>query len=93
MGAEFNFTTLSADNDKQALEQGNEVIKQAQYDEGHGGYTGSFAEAQGCQVVKNDDLEGADAEEWLDERAEKWGPALIVKAKDGRYYMGALCSS
>lgn len=54
----------------------------AQYEEGHGGYTGTIAESQGFKVVnKTFDTESA-AENYLDEKCEKWGPTLAVKVKN-----------
>jgi hypothetical protein len=37
--------------------------------------------------------DAADAEQWLDENAEKWEAALLIMDRDGNWYMGANCSS
>lgn len=94
MGAEFNFTELKVKTEKAAIKAGREVIEQALYDYGHAGYSGSFAEADGVEVVKHyTPANLAEAEKWLDENAAKWGPALIVRCADGTWCMGAICSS
>ena len=93
MGCEFNFRVLKAKNDVDAKTEVVAIIEQAAYDYGHAGYTGSFAEADGV-VLSLNILENLDAaESWLDEHAEKWGPAIIVKTEAGEYCVGALCSS
>jgi len=94
MGCEFNFCKLKAKTVEEAKREVNAIIEQAAYDHGHSGYTGSFAEATGVvydNSVVHDDPE--DAEEYLVDFADKWGPAIIVKVADGAFYVGANCSS
>ena len=95
MGAEFNFDKFAAANDAEAIALGEKMIEKAAWDYGHAGYTGSYAECNGVLVdlgvepfAKEDD-----AREWLLDNAEKWGPMLLVKMKDGSYCAGAWCSS
>lgn len=93
MGAIFNFQRLKSKTSPDALREANDVIAAAAYEHGHGGYTGSFAEARGAEIASFTPDGAAQAEEWLDENAEKWGSALLVQDKAGVWYMGALCSS
>ena len=94
MGAQFNFEVLAATTDAAAKKEVKALIKQAGWDHGHSGYTGSFAEAQGCLIFRLMSFDGVkDAEEWLETLTKKWGPALIVVTKDGTYCVGAMCSS
>lgn len=94
MGAVFNFEQLEATNDRDAKKEVESLICQARYEYGHGGYTGSFAEVDGCLINKSFLFDSIFAtEEWLGEHAEKWGPAIIVLTKDGIYCVGAICSS
>jgi hypothetical protein len=94
MGCEFNFEILHATNDADALQEVSAMIDQAKYEYGHSGYSGTFAEARGCEINKSVIFEGiTDAEDWLDEHAEKWGPAIIVLTQSGKYCVGANCSS
>lgn len=91
MGAEFNFQRLKATNKDAALEEGSDIIDQAAWEHGHGGYTGSFAEATGVEY-RGTQPAGTDPEQWLDEHCEKWEAMLIIDV-DGVFYAGALCSS
>lgn len=93
MGYEFNFTKLKARSKKEALAEAETIIAQAAYEYGHGGYTGSFAEAQGVEFVESDMADEEQAEEWLSDYADKWGPAIITLTKNGKFCMGANCSS
>jgi hypothetical protein len=93
MGAQFNFRTMRATTRAEALKEAKEVISQSAYDYGHAGYTGSFAEASGADY-NGALMEGEqEAENFLVDKCEKWGPAIIVQDKAGVFYMGAWCSS
>ena len=94
MGCSFNFIELNAQKRDAAIVEANSVIEQECYEYGHGGYTGTFAEAQGCEIAQHPPLDNREAaEDWLNGHAQKWGPALLVVTTDGKYYMGANCSS
>ena len=94
MGCSFNFTALQAKKPDAARVEAHVLIEQECYEHGHGGYTGSFAEAQGCEVAQHPRLDSREAaEDWLRDHAQMWGPALLVATTDGTYYMGANCSS
>ena len=94
MGCTFNFIALNAQKQDAAMAEAAAVIEQACYEDGHGGYTGTFAEAQGCEMAQHPNLDSREAaEDWLIDHAQKWGPALLVVTTDGKYYMGANCSS
>ena len=92
MGCEFNFEELRAQNKADAKAEVEELIRQAEYDYGHGGYSGTFAEAQGTAFEDREMENVEEAEAYLEEHAVKWGPAVIVKTKDDRYCVGAWCS-
>lgn len=91
MGAEFNFKKLKAATQAEALKEGHQLIDQARYESGHGGYTGTWAECTDVEF-RDDEVDPVEVESWLDANAEKWGPMLIVKAGES-YYAGAICSS
>lgn len=93
MGCVFQFRLLEAKTESDAVQEADKVIDACLYESGHGGFSGTFAECTGVTVRK--DVHFSDqyeAEEWLDNNAEKWGDAIIVKLNDG-YCMGANCSS
>jgi hypothetical protein len=96
MGAEFCFKAIGSKmTGKEAVVAAEKVIAEACYMHGHGGYTGSFAEALGAELPKTMPvIEDAEkAYEWLDSNTEKWEAALVIHDKAGNWYMGALCSS
>lgn len=93
MGCVFNFQRLEAKTAQEARTEGEAVISQAAWEHGHGGYTGSFAEANGLHVEKPKLADAEEAEKWLDDNCEKWGPALLVQDASGTWCMGAHCSS
>lgn len=93
MGCIFNFKILAAKTEHEARLEAEQTIQRAAWEHGHGGYTGSFAEATGLRIDRHTPTDATAAEEWLDENAEKWGPAVLVQDASGIWYMGANCSS
>lgn len=60
--------------------------------EGHGGYTGSFAEKG--EVIKIDgEWDKDDAYNHCVDYNDKWGPSYAYLLLDGRWYVGGWCSS
>ena len=95
MGACFNMFSCRADSDTDAINKCHDYISDCKYESGHGGYTGTFAEAHGVELTNKCFDSRDDAYWWLEDHAQKWGPALGVKVntKDGAVYLfGALCS-
>ena len=96
MGAQYNFMVIKDDGKPRPFSdvktKFDGVMESAAYDYGHAGYTGSWAECDGI-VMKGGSFGSADsADEWLQEKAEKWGPALAVRIPQG-WAIGAWCSS
>ena len=66
----------------------------AQYEHGHGGYSGTIAEKSSYKLVtlseeimSNRSLFDQKIDELIDTRFEdKWGPAGAVKLSEGKYY-------
>jgi fibronectin type 3 domain-containing protein len=75
------------------------AVEQAQYDSGHGGYTGTIAEKDEFVLISVP--EGKDpiefAEELLkaddDRVSDKWGPCGCVKIKEGEWFFFGWASS
>lgn len=84
MGAEFQSTVLEGGLSKKQVESSfQEIVAQALYDYGHAGYTGTFAEADGIKFPTEKVFDSNDeARRYVDDNADKWGPALAVKCKD-----------
>ena len=92
MGAVFITDCLPADCDVPAWFR--ERKAQAEYDHGHAGYSGSWAEVRGVKHVSMKPFDGmSEAEDWLIDNAQKWEEALVVALKDGRWMIGAWASS
>ena len=75
-------------NDRTIKTEVENLIDQALYDYGHRGYTGTIAEADGVVLKLNKTFEvntphdwGAKYD-WVEEIAEKWGPAVVCRATE-----------
>ena len=98
MGACFDGVTIrDAKNDTEAVAMCRQAIRDSQWENGHGGYSGTLAEADGAVIDRGKVFDSTDAAwEYLEDVVEKWGPAVGVKVKDGEnfiYVFGAMCSS
>ena len=94
MGTQFNFTTGPRLSPIEALKEAENMIGQAEYDSGPSGYSGTFAEATGGKNIKKTFLTEKEAEDWLEENAQKWEEILIVKITNPPSLgYGAWCSS
>lgn len=92
MGASEFFTTASGENVRVAFRS---AVEEAQYEHGHGGYTGTIAEKNEYKSASSQVFETREAatdfaaskmddpEHWCN---DKWGPAAYVafKGKDGK---------
>ena len=98
MGAQFDGTVIrNAKNETEAIQMCHQAIKDSAWENGHGGYSGTLAEAHGATIDRSKTFDNTDdAWEYLEEVAEKWGPAVGVKVtleNETVYVFGALCSS
>ena len=93
MGCNFNFRVLSAKTVASAKKEVINIMKNDAHEFGHGGYTGTFAEADGVVLNASVFDTPRKAADWLVDNSEKWGPAVIVKIKNGGFCVGANCSS
>jgi hypothetical protein len=92
MGSEYNFQALQAKTLDGAKKEAQALIEQAGYEHGHGGYSGSWAECRGVEVIGCAGTSPENIEDWLGDHAQKWGPMLITEC-GGRWFAGAWCSS
>ena len=96
MGACFQMRVVKDKPDQKWYDQ---LVDNAAWECGHGGYTGSFAEASGTlgfpAAGTFPNLRAAEL--WLDDHAQKWEAGLAVPFKtdtDGIHWaIGAVCSS
>lgn len=75
-----------------------ELVRQCQYDYGHAGYSGTFAEKQGgvkiIPVPAGQEFWTEDgAEMHCNEENDKWGPAFAYEIAPDTWYIGGVCSS
>lgn len=66
---------------KQVEKAHDQLVKQAQYDHGHAGYSGTFAESPGVTVSSLEFDNEEEAEEYLNENTKKWENAIAVRIK------------
>jgi hypothetical protein len=92
MGGTTFECTAKGDSVREAYD---EAVRQAQYDYGHSGYTGTIAECDGYVVIDSAgpmDLDQASAfgRKLIDEDdrriSDKWGPAGAIALADGSWY-------
>ena len=96
MGACYDDFNTRADNANDAVTRCYAHIKDCEHEHGHGGYSGTMAECTGVCMTSEVFGSDSDAETWLDENADKFGPALGVVVRDPRkdfeyYKFGAIC--
>ena len=96
MGACYDSFSCRATSHTDAIDKCHAHIEECTWEYGNSGYSGSMADCAGVCMTNEVFGSGSDAENWLDENAEKRGPALGVIVRDPRqeseYYMfGAIC--
>ena len=100
MGASFDCRRVSVEQVPTSVELRrwfDEVQRADRHENGHS-YSGSIGMASGLTVRSIATFDSiAEAEEWIDDHAEKWGPALAAQALDAKgrpwWVVGAWCSS
>jgi hypothetical protein len=95
MGACFNTVYFEETDKKVVSDRFEDIIEQDRYENGHS-YSGSIGMCDGFKFSDTLFDSELSAEEWLEENARKWGPAIGVRIKnnvqDG-WLFGAWCSS
>tara|TARA_Y100000310_G_scaffold329472_1_gene399393 strand:+ start:108 stop:413 length:306 start_codon:yes stop_codon:yes gene_type:complete len=77
------------------------IVKECQYESGHGGYSGTFAEKAGRSIIRlyASFASIEEARDYIQEHNDKWGPAMAASVPDGKdppsqvWYIGGWCSS
>lgn len=84
MGAQFEVNRAYADRANLVLVH-DDFKREALYDHGHAGYTGTIAESPGLTIEDQEFPTEDAAREWLEENARKWENTLAVhvQAPDG----------
>jgi len=82
MGAEFDYHTCGKMTPDEVKAEFRKVKEQREWDHGHGGYSGTFAETPGVTVTTKEFPSPDAAYEYLDgEACEKWENAVAVRIK------------
>ncbi len=77
------------------------AVREAEYEHGHGGYTGTIAEKDSLVMIQKQPLEGKAALELADALInrfdpridDKWGPAGCIPLTDGSFLFFGWASS
>lgn len=96
MGASTNIDSTGLAKDathEQITEEYATAVSEAQYDSGHGGYSGTISESDGLSIRTDLVFEDIDAA-WRDveDFTEKWGPAVAIIVGDEIYLAGCYSS-
>jgi len=88
MGADA-FTVVKVGRYKSVSEALADAVKEAQYEHGHGGYTGTIAEKSGAKLERVDVPENSNPfeyfrqnEETLIDTSDKWGAVRYIEVTD-----------
>jgi hypothetical protein len=97
MGAAFVTRVLPGTlSQAEVRERFRAMQEQDRYENGHS-YSGSIGMADGLEFRSNQFETDEEAREWLDDNAEKFGPALCIKRTNAKgepiWVIGASCSS
>ena len=93
MGGSYQETIIEATTVKELRTKYSDLVQHHLFMDGHGGYTGTFAEKGQLRVIPGDWEKEAAYEHCLDKN-EKWGPSYAYKLlKEGQWYVGGWCSS
>jgi len=92
VGGCFNFYMTKEIERAKAVQVFEQHVSQSQYESGHS-YSGEI----GMKIEIVDGPSEFETEEearnWVADNNDKWGPAHLVRLKDGRYGYGGWCSS
>lgn len=97
MGANFQTTVLTGTRPE--VQKFNEVVDQCKWESGHGGYSGTFAEAAGSIEFREhkEFATAREAEDYVIDIQQKWSPPVAVKLKTEpgqpqKWFLGAWCA-
>jgi hypothetical protein len=94
MGAEFMTETITAKTSKEVKAKHDELVERDQYDHGHAGYSGTFAESPGVTISDYEAKDAEDAEQYIDDNAKKWENSIAVRIKGtDEWVIGGVFSS
>lgn len=74
------------------------IVSESRWENGHGGYSGSFAEKPEIEIYDGPHFKTDDeARDYIQDHNDKWGPATAAWVEgpepEGHWYIGGWCSS
>jgi len=89
MGAQVDVRTF---DHKPTRDELGELVEECAWESGHGGYSGTFAECPGFTFRRETFDTIRQAEDFIEDRAQKWENALVVQVGDS-WLVGGIFSS
>ena len=93
MGADFDSTTIRAKNEQELRNAYAAVQRDCAWEHGHGGYTGTFAEAAPGLTIQRGIWNYEEAVTHCEDNHPKWEAAWAYNLGNGKWFVGAWCSS
>ena len=98
MGATTMGCEVPAKTGEEAIAEFHHIKEENEYECGHGGYTGTFAEKTHCLILTpphgDEYWSILELKELVDNSKEygKWGPAVAGRISETEYYLYGWCS-
>ncbi len=100
MGANFNMTVITAENEAELMEKFKHLQDHCKQQFGTDPYNGTWSTLYGVQLAPDEDLKGVNGTDAIEGHmidlceeygCDKWGNALAVKTDKG-YVVGGWCA-
>ena len=94
MGGEYQCESLPDMSAEELQAKYRDMVNECLYNDGHGGYSGTFAEKPDLDVLSDTFDTEDDAREFCIDN-DKWGPSWAVRVEqpEPHWYIGGWCSS
>lgn len=96
MGCNFQYETVEAASEMELRSKYADIVAECEYDYGHAGYTGTFAEKHKLEIVvgiNDDQVPEEYAYDHCIEHNQKWGPSSAYYLGNNKWFVGGWCSS
>ena len=94
MGANYDSRTITAKSKSEVQRKFQAAVEDARYESGFGGYTGTIAEnSGGLSFPARTFRSPRKAHEFIEDKHQKWQPALAVRCGKGKWIVGGWFSS
>ena len=93
MGGSYNSRMIDGDVKRDGLQaKYRAIVEQCQWESGHGGYSGTFAEKPELRIMRGT-WTREDARDHCQNENDKWGASFAYQLDTGGWYIGGWCSS